>query len=152
MYTQLTNVADFDDLLGEIRNFLNLTGDWTIHQDLLTPDEGASAGGKQLVMSNGDVLVGLRSTTSGPGANRLYLFDGITPYASGPTTLDSLNQNSGIRYDNGVITSSSTPSARHFQTAAGPFPNAHLFTDDPSTYFHLALERSAGVFVHMAFG
>lgn len=151
-YTNLTNVADYDALLGEIRNFLNATGDWTIHQDLVGPDEGVASGGRQLVMSNGDVLVGLRSTDTGVGADRLYMFDGIPPYASGPTTLDSLNQNSGIRYSDGVINSSSDPGVRNLQTWAGPFPNAHLFTDDPSTYCHVVVERAAGVFVHLGFG
>lgn len=150
-YTLLTNVADYDALLGEIRNFLNATGDWTIHQDLTGPDEGVASGGRQLVMSNGDVLVGLRSTDTGVGADRLYMFDGIPPYGS-PPSLDQLPDNSGIRYSDGIINSASDPGVRTLQTWAGPFPTAHLFTDDPSTYCHVVVERAAGVFVHMGFG
>lgn len=150
-YTHLTNVADFSTLVGEIRDFMVATGDWTIHQDLLTPDEGVASGGVQLVASCGDVLVGLRSTQSGVGANRLYLFDGIPPYAGGP--IDSLAGNSGILYSDAVINSASEPSAvRHIQQVAGPYPNAHLFSDDPSTYVHVAIEVQTGIWKHLAFG
>ena len=152
MYTPLVNVASYDALLGEIRNFLNSTGDWTIHQNLVAPDEGVASGGRQLVMSNGDVLVGLRSTDTGVGGDRLYLSDGIPPYASGSTSFDNLNQNSGPRYSDGTINSASDPGFRHLQTFAGPFPTAHLFTDDPSTYCHVAVEVQAGVWKHLLFG
>jgi hypothetical protein len=151
-YTALANVASYDALLGEIRNFLNGTGDWTIHQDLVAPDEGVASGGRQLVMSNGDVLVGLRSTDTGVGSDRLYLSDGVPPYASGPTTFDSLNNNSGPRYSDGVINSANDPGFRHLQKFAGPFPTAHLFTNDPSTYCHVAVEVQAGVWKHLLFG
>lgn len=151
-YTALANVASYDALLGEIRNFLNATGDWTIHQNLITPDEGVASGGRQLVMSNGDCLVGLRSTDTGVGTNRLYLVDGIPPYASGPTTFDSLNNNSGPKYSDAVINSANQPGFRHLQQFAGPFPTAHLFTNDPSTYCHVAIEVQAGVWKHLCFG
>jgi hypothetical protein len=149
---RLTNVADFDDLLGEIRTFLNATGDWTIHRDLLTPDEGAAAGGRILVVSNGDVLAGLRSTTTGAGAGRLYLFDGIPPY-SGTPNLDALPDNSGIVMTDATYDSANTPSARVFSnTFAGPFPTAFLLSDDPSTYCHIVIEVSAGKYRHILFG
>lgn len=149
---RLTNVTDFDDLLGEIRTFLNATGDWTIHRDLLSPDEGAGAGGRILVVSNGDVLAGLRSTTSGPGAGRLYLFDGIPPYTGTPN-LDALPGNSGVTMASGDYTTSTTANAKVFTNAFnGPFPTAFLFTDDPSTYCHVAIEVSAGKFRHIMFG
>lgn len=149
---RLTNVADFDDLLGEIRTFLNATGDWTIHRDLDTPDEGAASGGRILVVSNGDVLAGLRSTTTGVGAGRLYLFDGIPPYGGTPN-IDALPNNSGIVMTDGSYNSATTPDARVFTTAfAGPFPTAFLFTDNPSTYCHIAIEVTAGQYRHILFG
>lgn len=151
-YQLLTNVADYDAVLGAIRDFLNATGDWTFHQDLVAGVIGSGAGGRQLVASCGDVLVGLRSTTTGAGANRLYLFDGVPPYASGTTDLDNLNLNSGIRITGGTVTSASEPSERHLQQFAGPFPSLHLFTDDPSTYCNVALEVSAGIWKHLCFG
>lgn len=158
-YQLLTNVANMDTLLGYIRDFLDATGDWTIVQDMVTPDEDGPtstpeqianlAHGSQLVVSNGDCLAGLRSTTGGLGKDRLYLFDGIAPYSSG--TLDSMNGNSGNRYDgNGIVAANLF--MRGFQAHAGPFPKAHLFTNDPSTYCHIVVEVSAGVFKHMMFG
>jgi hypothetical protein len=149
---RLTNVADFDDLLGEVRTFLNATGDWNIHRDLSTPDEGVASGGRILVVSNGDVLAGLRSTTTGVGAGRMYLFDGVPPY-SGTPNLDALPNNSGIVMTDGTYNSADTPQARVFTTAfAGPFPTAYLFTDDPSTYCHIVVEVTAGKYRHLLFG
>jgi hypothetical protein len=158
-YTNLTTVANVDALLGEIRTFLNATGDWGIHQDLISPtsgspDEGSAAGGRKLTVSNGDVLAGLRSTSSGAGANRLYLFDGIpsaSPLGVG-SYLDRLPGNSGIRATNAEYISSSTTGIRHWNNTTGPFPNAYLFSNDPSTYCHVVLEVSAGIFHHMMFG
>jgi len=150
MFSKLTNVANFDALLGEIRAFVNGAGGWTIHQDLITPDEGTAAGGRQLVVSKGDVLAGMRSTTTGNGANRFYLFDGIPPWSS--SNLDSMPGNSGIRYSDAVITSTTQPAARHLQQFAGPFPTVHLFTDNPSTYVHVVVEITSGVYKHLLFG
>lgn len=149
-YTHLTNVASFNTLLAEIRDFLVATGDWTIHANLVTPDEGVASGGTQLVASNDDVLVGLRATTAGVGANRLYLFDGIPPYSS--TLLDSLPGNSGIRYTDALINNASEPAVRHIQQVAGPYPNVHLFSNDPSTYLHVAIEVQAGIWKHLMVG
>lgn len=149
---RLTNVADFDDLIGEIRTFLNATGDWTIHRDLAAPDEGVASGGRILVVSNGDVLAGLRSTTTGVGAGRIYLFDGIPPYTGTPN-LDALPDNSGIVMTDSTYNSATTPAARVFTTQfSGPFPTAYLFSDSPSTYCHVVIEVSAGKYRHLMFG
>lgn len=147
----LTNVADFDSLLGSIRTFLNTAG-WTIHRDLLSPDNGAAAGGRILVASKDGALVGLRSTTSGAGANRLYLFDGIPPYTGTPN-LDSLPGNSGITVSNGEYTTSGIGSGRCFETQfAGPFPTVKLFTNLSGTYCHIIIEVVAGRYRHIQFG
>lgn len=152
--SQLTNVPTWDDMLEEIRDFLNATGDWTIHKDLTAPPSGSgtTAGGRELAISNDLVLAGLRSTTTGPGANRLFLFDGIPPWSS--SDLDQMPNNSGIRADDTTYTSAADGvTARRSNPAfAGPFPNAWLFTDDPSTYFHCVIEVEAGKFRHLAFG
>lgn len=157
-YSLLTSVANVDTLLGEIRDFLSDTGDWTIHQNLITPDEDVIvppgnpalvAGGRQLVASNGDCLVGLRSTLTGPGANKLYLFDGIPPWSGSPS-LDSMNGNSGLKYSDSDI-SSDSDDKRSFRKV-GPFPRVHLFTNDPSTYCHVVIEFTSGRFRHLHFG
>lgn len=150
-YERLINVASFDDLLEEIRNFANDTGDWSLHRDLTGPSEGVSSGGRELVMENGDVLVGLRSTTTGGGANRLRLFDGIPPYSGSGIAIDTLNNNSGIRVSESNYSSGS--GGRVTQPAfAGPFPTAFLFTNSPSTYIHVAVEVIAGRYRHIWFG
>jgi hypothetical protein len=151
-YTELTNVASYDALLTEIRDFLSATGDWTFHQNLTSPDEDSSptAGGHQLVASNGDVLFGLRSTTSGPGANVLYLFDGVPAYSA--SAIDSLPNNSGNRYSLSDIGQAGGAGIRRLQQFAGPFPKAYLFTNDPSTYLHVVVEVQAGVFRHLMVG
>lgn len=150
--SRLTNVADFNTLLDEIRNFLDATGDWAIHVDMATPTEGPLAGGYELVMSNDDVLVGLRSTDTGAGANRLYMFDGIPPY-TGTVDLDSLPNNSGVLLTAANYTSATDVNARQIQPAfAGPFPTVTMFTDDPSTYCHVVIEVASSRFRHLAFG
>jgi hypothetical protein len=150
----LVNVANFDDLLEEIRDFLNATGDWTIHRDLTAPPsgEGVAAGGRELVVSNGVCLVGLRSTTTGAGANHMYMFDGIPPWSS--SVIDTMPGNSGIRVnDLGYSSASAANTDRHtFPAFAGPFPTAFIFTDDPSTYCHVAVEVEAGKYRHINFG
>lgn len=148
---RLTNVASLDAVLGEIYTFLNATGDWTISLPPTLATKGALAGGRDLIMSNGDVLVGLRSTTGSAGLNRLYLFDGSGTYVSGPP--DSLPGNSGWNLSGANYENASTPQARVFdEQFAGPFPTVTLFTDDPSTYCHVAIEVSAGRFRHLWFG
>jgi len=148
--SRLTNVTNFDALLGEIRTFINATGDWTIHENLRSPSTGAAAGGRELIASNGDVLAGLRSTTTGVGADRLYLFDGVPAYAS--SDIDEMNGNSGIRADADII-AAGDPTARCFNPQfTGPFPTATLFSDDPSTYCHVVVEVVAGRFRHLLFG
>jgi len=150
----LTNVSDWDTLLTEIRNFLNATGDWTIHVDNASPPsgEGTTAGGRELVVSNGVCLAGLRSTTSGPGANRMLLFDGVPPWSV--SHIDAMPNNSGISLVDGDYTNAADPiNGRRTNPAfAGPFPTAFLFTDDPSTYLHVVVEVIAGRYRHFHFG
>lgn len=148
---RLTNVPTFDDLLEEIRDFINATGDWSIHEDLTAADEGVASGGRRLVASNGDCLVGLRSTTTGAGANHLYLFDGIPPWG-GSVNNDVLPGNSGIRMTDANYNTASPSGRTHNGAFAGPFPTVFLFTDDPSTYLHAAIEVTAGKFRHLCFG
>src|SRR5882672_11596457 len=150
--TSLTNVADWDTMLGYIRTALNSAGGWTFDKDLAAPDVAGAAGGRILTAINGDCFAGLRSTQSGSGANRLYLFDGIPPYGSF-TTLDALPGNSGQRVTSGQYTSASDPPARCINPQfAGPFPTAHIFTDNPSTYCHVVVEVTAGRYRHFHFG
>lgn len=148
---RLTNVASFDSVLTEIRNFLNGVGGWTFNINLVGATKDSAAGGTDLVMTNGDVLVGMRSTTMSAGANKLYLFDGIPPFASGPP--DSLNDNSGVTPTSSAYSSGSLLNARTTNNAySGPFPTVTLFTDDPSTYCHVVIEVSSGKFRHLWFG
>lgn len=152
--SSLTNVASWDELLEEIRDFLSATGDWTIHKNLTAPPSGSgvAAGGRELVVSNGVCLAGLRSTTTGTGANRILLFDGIPAWSA--SDIDEMPNNSGQRASDANYTSASdiTTLRRSDPAFAGPFPTAHLFTDDPSTYLHAVVEVSAGLFRHINFG
>lgn len=149
---RLTNVTNLDAVLGEIRTLLNSTGDWTIHRDLAAPDEGAAAGGRILVVSQGDCLAGLRSTDTGTGTNKLILFDGVPPY-SGTPNLDALPNNSGPAFTDSTYTQTSHSGAKQFEQAfPGPFPRVFIFTNDPSTYCHVAIEVSANRWRHLAFG
>jgi hypothetical protein len=161
-YLKLTSVASFDALLGEIRTFLNDTGDWTIIQSLITPDYDVPppnpeadppepdlrAHGRQLRMLQGDCLVCLRSTTAGVGINFLYMLDGH-PANSGNS--DTMNGNSGLRWDTGIAQEQGA-NVRNLGQWPGPFPTAHLFTNDPSTYCHVVVEVQAGVYRHLVFG
>ncbi len=150
----LTNVPSWDDMLEEIRDFLDATGDWTMHKDLTVPPAGSgvAAGGRELVVSNDLCLAGLRSTTTGDGANRMFLFDGVPPWSS--SDIDQMNDNSGIRaIDSDYESNSSSVSLRRTNPAlAGPFPTAFIFTDDPSTYCHVVVEVEAGKYRHINFG
>jgi len=62
--TSLTNVADWDTMLGYIRTALNSAGGWTFDKDLAAPDVAGAAGGRILTAINGDCFAGLRSTQS----------------------------------------------------------------------------------------
>jgi len=151
---RLTNVTSYDSLLQEIRDFLNATGDWTIHEDMVvptTPAIGYTAGGHKLTMSNGDVLTTLRSTTTTSGANRLMLFAGSGTWTTAVDDFD-LPGSDGCVLVAGDYTSTNTPPCKHCQQFAGPFPRAWIFTDDPSTYCHVAIEVVAGRYRHMHFG
>lgn len=144
-FLKLVSVASFDSLLEEIRDFLNGTGDWTIHRDLT-----ASGNGRQLIVSQGTCLAGLQSVASGAGANCLYLFDGVPPYSGSPA-IDQLPNNSGLRINNLALAGGDT-SCRYMNQHAGPLPTAWLFSNDPSTYCHVVVEVIAGVFKHLTFG
>lgn len=151
--TALTNVADWDTALGYIRTAINSAGGWTLNQDLQPPDNGAAANGRILVATNGDCLFGLRSTQSGSGANRLYLFDGVPPYGTPAfTTLDNLPNNSGLRVTNANYTAAADVGRVAQPAFAGPFPTVKIFTNNPSTYCHVVIEVSAGRYRHLAFG
>lgn len=156
-YLKLTGVASFDAVLGEIRDFLNATGDWTILQNLIAPDYDVPdlplpnpqrALGRQLRMSNGDCLVCLRSTTNHNGANRLYMLDGYPPNSG---LSDNMNGNSGMRWDTSIASTGGT-GVRNSGRFDGPFPTVHFFTNDPSTYCYVAIEVTAGVYRHLCFG
>lgn len=152
-FTQLTNVADSDALLGHIRTFLasTLTG-WTLHLDLATPTDGPSAGGRDLVASKGSILVGLRSCTSVNSGGRLLLFDGIPAYTGGQIP-DNLSGNSGTPLATGAYDSASVPACKHINGAPGPYPNVYLFgANSPQSYVHVVVEISAGVYRQVAFG
>lgn len=147
---RLTNVAGWDAMLGHVRSFLNAAG-WTIHIDLEAGSEGPAAGGRDFAASKGDCLIGLRSTTSGAGANRLYLFDGIPPYVS-RVDVDLLPGNSGPRISAAEYAAAGQVTRGTNPQIAGPFPTAHLFTDAAGNYCHVAVEIAAGRYRHFMFG
>lgn len=163
-YSTATNVASMDAVLGLIRTFVNSLG-WTISKDLTTPaidwtgtpPPDNSALGRVLIAQKTDCLVTLRSTTAGPGINRLYLLGAYGAYTSGndgtlPTNdgLNTSNQYTGG--PSGAIPASGGADLRGFQPVAGPFPNLYLFSDASGNYVHVVLEIFAGVYRHMLFG
>lgn len=158
-YTRITAVASFDALLGYLSTFMATLGGgtaWTLSNNLGaatvdTPGPSA-AGGRVLIAYNGDCLVGLRSTVSGPGANVLYLFDGIGPYTSGNEA--NLNGNSGMgaNYTNAGVIQAGGQSIRGFQQFTGPFPNLYMFSNAAGDYVYVVVEIQTGHFRHMAFG
>lgn len=155
-YQKVTNVANYDAMLGLLSTFIGgLTG-WTITNNLgaATVDvAGASAAnGRVLIAGKGDCLVGLRSTVSGPGANRLYLFDGVAPFASGNE--GNLNGNSGLGslYIGSSVVNNGGVSSRGLQQFVGPYPTLYLFSNATADYVHCVLEVQTGVFLHLHFG
>lgn len=151
-FSNVTSVAGPDDALTEIRNFISgsLTG-WTFHRDLTSPPVGEdSAGGRELAASKGNILFGLRSTTTGASSGNLFLFDGVPPWSS--SNLDEMPGNSGIRvsdtqYDDTLAT------ARYWNEVGGTWPNLWMFgADSPQSYVHVVAEVSAGFYYHLAFG
>lgn len=158
-YSNVTAVANMDAVLGNISTFLATCG-WTITDNLTTPGVDGTVGaalGRVIIAAKGDCLVTLRSTTSGSGANRLYLLGAYGAYTSGgdgslPTN-DGLNTSNG--YTNGAgstLVAAGGAAIRGFQQQAGPFPNLYLFSDSGGNYIHIVLEVFAGVFRHMHFG
>jgi hypothetical protein len=155
-YSNVTSLSNLDAVLGSIASFIGgLTG-WTIHANCTaaTVDTAGPsvAGGRVLIASNGVALVGLRSTVTGPGGNRLYLFDGQGPYSSGIE--GSLNGESGLGslYTNASVITTNGIAARGFQPLVGPFPNLYMFSNSSGDYVHIVLEWSTGKFRHMMFG
>lgn len=157
-YTHLTNVGSYDALLSSIQSVLNTDG-WTFGRNYTGPgiDSSPTAGGHEVVASKGDCLVGLRSTTSSPGQNRLYLCDGVPPFGS-PCHVTNLPSNSGISFGTSSSNAATLKDSadnhstfRYLQQAAGPFPTADIFTDG-ANYCHVAVQISAGIWGHLQFG
>lgn len=147
-----TSVAGPDGGLTHIRNFINstLTG-WTIHQDNVDPGAGQnSAGGRLLVASKGDVLVGIRSTTTGSSNGNLHLFDGVPPWTT-PVNADSLPGNSGIRVTNTQY-DDTTGAWRFWNEVGGTWPRMWIFGNNSPSYVHVVAEISTDIFYHMHFG
>lgn len=149
-YSNVTALANMDAVLNSLTTFLSgLTG-WTMQTSMATPSVGATSGGHDTIASNGTTMVGLRSTTNGPGANKLMLFSGLGAYSSGIEGSLNGDDGSGASYtttnvNNGTI-------FRGFQSLIGPFPNLYMFSNAAGDYCHVVLEWSAGKFRHMAFG
>lgn len=153
--TNHTSVSGPDGALTHIRNFINstLTG-WTLHRDLTSPPAGEdTAGGRELAASKGDVLFGLRSTTSGTSSGNLWLFDGAGSWSAG--NLDEMVGNSGIRVTDAQYDDATPPSgARMWNDVGGTWPNLWIYGQDssPSSFVHCVAEVSADVFHHLWIG
>jgi hypothetical protein len=164
MYQKVTNVASMDAWLGLLSTFIGTVTGWTKINDLAAstaavmgdPPTGSNpdnrSTGRQLIATKGDCVAGLRSVTGGPGANRLYLFDGFGSVGS-PTDSSFCPGNSGggqisrFNFDSG-----SGAAWRGFDGLAGPFPTAYFFSDPAKTYVHCVLEIATGIFRHLTFG
>lgn len=146
-----TSVAGPDGVLTNVRNFINSTlSGWTLHVDLAAPPMGeGSAGGRELVASKGDVLFGLRSTTSGTSSGNLFLFDGNGSWSS--SNIDEMPGNSGIRVSDAQYDDTNVD-ARHWNEVGGTWPNIWLFGDDSPNHWYLVAEVSTGIFRHMWVG
>lgn len=180
MYQVITNVANYDTVLGYISAFIASVntevgggGAWSIYNNLGTPtvdDTGGAnvAGGRVLIAygigaNNQDVIFGMRSTVSGPGTNCLYMFDGQGT-GSAPTVPGEweLPGNSGGAYGlyfatgtsaSGICAAGGQPAIRGFQNPyAGPFPSLWMFSNATGDYLHFVLEIAAGRFRHMHIG
>lgn len=169
-YSNITNVANMDGVLGNIATFLTSAG-WTIVNNLGTPSQDGlpfnvttnpvvQAAGRILIASKGDCLVCLRSSTAGLGADRLYL---LGAYAGGTGSDGTITTNDGINVTDGTYKGTTNPgqcpltqnlgaNVRGFQQNVGPFPNLYLFSDAGGNYCHIVLEVFAGVYRHMHFG
>lgn len=147
-----TSVSGPDGFLTHIRNFINstLTG-WTLHINLASPPTGEdTAGGRELAASKGDVLFGMRSTTSGASSGNLYLFDGNGVYSS-MDNLDEMTGNSGIRVSDAQYGGVAT-SARYWNEVGGTWPNVWIFGDNSPNHFYCVAEIATGIFRHMWVG
>lgn len=153
-YSNVTALATMDAVLGAITTFLGTAG-WSIHTNMGTPTVDTAginvAGGHVTIASNGTTMVGLRSTSTGPGANKLLLFTGLGNYSSGIEGSLNGDDGNGAGYTNAsVITAPYF--AKGFQNLIGPFPNLYMFSNVSGDYVHVVLEWSTGKFRHMLFG
>jgi hypothetical protein len=150
-YSNVTSLATMDAVLGAITTFLGgLTG-WTIQTNMGTPSVGAAAGGHDTIASNGTTQIGLRSTTTGAGANVLMLFSGLGAYSTGIEGTLVGDDGMGSFYTTANVATSPLP-FRGFQALVGPFPNLYMFSNAAGDYVHVVLEWATGKFRHMMFG
>lgn len=147
------SIAGPDAVLTNIRDFINvtLTG-WTLHANLAAPPTSEdTAGGRELIASKGDVLFGLRSTTTGTSNGNLFLFDGNGVY-SGGDNIDEMTGNSGIRVTDAQYDDTSPLARLWNEVGVGTWPNIWIFGANSPSYWHLVAEISSGVFRHMWVG
>ena len=148
-----TSVAGPDAVLTNIRDFLTTLTGWTLHADITAPPTGEdTAGGNELIASKGDVLFGLRSTTSGTSNGNLFLFDGNGAY-SAMDNIDEMTGNSGIRVTDAQYDDVSPLARLWNEVNPGTWPNIWLFGNDTApNHWYLVAEISTGVFRHMWVG
>ena len=174
-YATYSSVASIDAVLGYIASFIGGLPNWTIVQNMVTPNTAPSAGGHEFVAYNGPCLVGMRSITTGNLANRLFLLDGTGPYTSG--NVGTLNGDSGLGASytvsslmSGVgspgsnsnyystpfnmrgIFPASTQSSGVDVVLPGPYNNLWLFSNDAGAYVHVVLQIDGSNYRHMLFG
>jgi hypothetical protein len=147
-----SSIAGPDAVLTNIRDFIvTLTG-WTVHVNIAAPPTPEdSAGGNELIASKGDVLFGLRSTTTGTSNGNLFLFDGNGVW-SAMDNIDEMTGNSGIRVTDAQYDDISAEARYWNEVGAGTWPNIWLFGADSPNYWHLVAEISTGIFRHMWVG
>lgn len=154
-YQKVVNVANMDAVLSYLSTFVGTLGGFTIDNNLGTPAVLPSAGGHILIAHAGDLSFCLRSATATAGIqNRMYLLEGLTPY--GGTDDSNFFGNPGVvglghPYSTAQLPSSSSIPGWCDYEFPGPFPTLYMFSDT-TTYLHVVLEVSAGVFRHMLLG
>lgn len=170
----ITNLTNYDTVLSTIKSFIDAVntavgggGAWGISTSLTaaTVDTaGASAAGGHVLIvygkgaNNQDVTFGMRSTVTGPGANCLYMFDGIGTGSAPASGIEhTIPGNSGGDYgaytNAGVIVAGGKPQIRGFQNPfVGPYPSMWCFSNATGDYLHFVLEIAAGKFRHLHIG
>ena len=149
-YATAAAVANMDAVLTNIASFISgLTG-WTVVQAPTTATLAPLSGGRDYIARKGACLVGLRSTTTGPSGNALFLYDGTGAWSSGPA--HNLNGNSGLGVYTTTVSMAAGITIRGFQGVVGPFPNLFLFSNTAHDYVHVVLQISSASYRHMAFG